>query len=211
MKKVVNRILSGASIIMEHGKGNGSGNVEELVRRAQNGDWEAFDQIVMKYQADIFRLAYRMLDNRDDALDVVQETFYKFWRSLKSFRGDSSVRLYLETIATRLCISHYRKRRLFASIEDIFGLGSHPAWDEQIDSDRIKRALAEAMNELSPRERAAFVLRMEREYSTEQTAQILGISPGTVKSLLHRANEKMKKKLRKLLPEQFGEGENEKL
>jgi len=195
---------------MEDGKGKWSESVEqELVARAKNGDKGAFDRIVYQYQDVIFRLAYRMLDNRDDALDVVQETFYRFWRSLKSFRGDSSVRLYLETIATRLCISRYRKRRLLASIEDFFGLGTRPVWDEQIDSDRIKRALAEAMNELSPRERAVFVLRMEREYSTEQTAQILGISPGTVKSLLHRANDKMRRKLKRLLPEQFGEEKDE--
>ncbi|RKZ34535.1 hypothetical protein DRQ33_01895, partial [bacterium] len=151
----------------------------------------------------IFQLSYRMLNNRDDALDVVQETFFRGWRSLKSFRGESSLRLWLETIATRICISRYRRKRILVGIEDFLGLGKNPDWDNDIDSDTHSKAIADALDTLTPKERAVFVLRMEKGHSTEETSEILGIAEGTVKAFLHRAKQKMQKELKKILPEEF--------
>ncbi len=189
---------------METMKEQGSKNVEqELIKKARDGSRDAFDQLMLENQKAVFRLAYRMLDNRDDALDTVQETFYRAYRSLKKFRGESSLRLWLETIATRICISRYRKRKIFVGVEELFGFGSHPKWDAEIDANAHRKAITEAMRTLSPKERMTFVLRMEEEYSTGETAEIMGIAEGTVKALLHRANVKMRKFLIKALPDEF--------
>ncbi|MCD6595307.1 RNA polymerase sigma factor [bacterium] len=181
----------------------------EIIQKAQDGDTEAFENLMTAHQTQIFQLAYRMLDNRDDALDVVQEAFYRAWRSLKKFRGESSFRLWVETIATRLCISKYRKKRVFIGIEEIIGLGSKPNWDDEIDADKYRKAIASALKRLTARERMAFVLRMEEKYSTEEVAKVMNISKGTVKTLLHRAKEKMKKFLRTNLLDEFGSIKNE--
>lgn len=168
----------------------------KLIKQAKAGDKDAFDKLMIRHQQTIFRLAYRMLDNRDDALDIVQETFYRAYRSLKKFRGDASFRLWLEKIATNLCISRYRRRKLFSEIEKAFGLGKSPQWDDEIDTDVNRKMLAIALSTLTTRERVAFILRLEQKLSTKQTAEIMGISEGTVKTLLHRANQKMKKALK---------------
>jgi len=173
---------------------------QELIARAKSGNSNAFDELIKMHQEKVFRLAYRMLDNRDDALDVVQETFSRAYRSLKSFRGESSFKSWVTRIATNLCISRYRRKRIFIDIEEMLGLGKTPHWDMEIDADVHRKALSKAMTTLTSRERAVFVLRMEEELTIEQTAQMLKIAGGTVKALLHRANEKMKKELRKLLP-----------
>ncbi|RKZ32580.1 hypothetical protein DRQ27_02170 [bacterium] len=168
----------------------------QLVHKAKQGDKEAFDALMLMTQDYVFRLAYRMLDNKDDALDVMQEAFYRAYRSLKSFRGDSSFRYWVETIATRLCIARYRKKRIFVRIEEIVGLGKEPEQDN-LDSEKESRILQDALGTLTPRERAALVLQMEGGKSIKEIANTMGVAEGTVKALIHRAKEKLYKKLRK--------------
>jgi len=197
LKNFVNLWELKASIMSEEDKKSRRENVElQLIDDARKGDTKAFDRLMEMYQEKVFRLAYRMLDNRDDALDVVQDTFYRAYRSLKKFRGDSSFLLYLEKIATNLCISRYRRRKVFMEIESLVGIGNFTNRDDDIDADANRKMLAEAMNSLSPRERAAFVLRMEQNFSTAETAGIMKISQGTVKTLLHRALQKMRRALK---------------
>ena len=81
-------------------------------------------------------------------------------------------------------------------IESLVGIGNFTNSDDDIDADANRKMLAEAMNSLSPRERAAFVLRMEQNFSTAETAGIMKISQGTVKTLLHRALQKMRRALK---------------
>lgn len=166
----------------------------ELIKRAKNNDREAFDMLMVQNQESIYMLAYRMLNNRDDALDIVQDTFLRAYKALKSFKEKSSLRHWLETIATRLCISRYRKKRIFIEFESIVGL-SQEFEQPQLDREKDAKMLYDAMKTLSSRERAAFVLRMESELSTAEVADRMGIAQGTVKALLHRATNKMRKKL----------------
>jgi len=98
---------------------------------------------------------------------------------------------------------------VFIGIEEIIGLGSKPNWDDEIDADKYRKAIASALKRLTARERMAFVLRMEEKYSTEEVAKVMNISKGTVKTLLHRAKEKMKKFLRTNLLDEFGSIKNE--
>ncbi len=194
-KNFVNLGLLFASIEVEDVRAKGSGDVDfELVERARRGDREAFDELVLRHQEVVFRIAYGMLGNREDALDVVQETFFRAYRSLKRFRGESSFRFWVERIATRLCVSRYRRRRVFVELGAIFGLGKSFAFDERIDAQRGVEALGDALGELSPKERAAFTLRMEG-HSIAQISDVLGVAQGTVKSLLHRAVQKLRKAL----------------
>ena len=81
----------------------------ELVERARQGDREAFRELVERYQRKIAALALGMLRNREDALDVVQETFTKAYQSLDRFKGDSSFYTWVYRIAVNLCIDHQRR------------------------------------------------------------------------------------------------------
>jgi len=189
--------------MLETAKEKASADVEtELIAKAKNGDKEAFNRIIELHQNEIYRIAYRMLDDRDDALDIVQETFFRAYRSLKKFRGDSSLRLWLEKIASNICISRYRRKRVFVGIEEVFGLGKSPRWDDEIDADAHRKLLSRALATLTPRERAVFVLRMDEQLAGKEVAETLGIAEGTVKTLLHRANEKMRMALKKMAPKE---------
>ncbi len=175
---------------------------KELIEQAKSGNNEAFDRLMQLSQKRVFGLAYRMLDDIEDAKDVVQETFFKAYLSLKSFRGESSFAGWVMKIATNLCISRYRKKQMMVKIEEALGIGHSHSREDEIDADVYSKALSNALKTLTPRERAVFVLRIQEENSVAQTAKVMGIAEGTVKALLHRANGKMRKALKKELPDE---------
>ena len=84
---------------------------QELVRRAQSGDTNAFDELVARHQERVFSLAYRMLGSPEDAADVQQETFVQAWRNLRKFRQDAAFPTWLHRIAVNLCLSRKRRRQ----------------------------------------------------------------------------------------------------
>ncbi len=180
----------------------------ELVQRAQAGDREAFRELVERYQRKIAALALGMLRNREDALDIVQETFTKAYQSLDRFKGDSAFYTWVYRIAHNLCIDHQRRTAKQPQLSlDAAAPGEPPPLpipdgprpDQPFDRARdaeMARRLHEAIRELTPDHRAVILLRELEGLSYEEMSQVLECPKGTVMSRLHYARRPPQARLR---------------
>jgi RNA polymerase sigma-70 factor (ECF subfamily) len=175
---------------------------EALAARAAAGDGHAFEEIVARYEARVFRLACR-LTSQTDAPDVLQETFLQVYRNLPSFRGESQFGTWVYRIATNaaLMLRRVRARRPVESLDafmpqfDERGIHAElPAQlqvasraDELIDRQVLAEKARAGIARLPDLYRDAFVLRDLEEMSTTDVAQVLGIEPATVRQRVHRA------------------------
>jgi len=175
---------------------------EALAARAAAGDGHAFEEIVARYEARVFRLACR-LTSETDAPDVLQETFLQVYRHLPSFRGESQLGTWLYRIATNaaLMLRRVRARRPVESLDafmprfDERGIHAElPAQlqiasrvDELIDRQVLADKARAGIARLPDLYRDAFVLRDLEEMSTADVAQVLGVEPATVRQRVHRA------------------------
>ncbi len=171
---------------------------QELVEAVANGNHQAFATIVKKYETMIAKVAIGMLGNAADADDVGQETFIRFYRSLRQFKGDSSLGTYLSRIAINLSLNALKKRKSqrWLSFEDKFD--SHPKTDDAFKQSDTAELINKALEKLEPEFKSVVVLRLMQGFSTKETAQILGLPLGTVLSRLSRAQEKLRVIINKL-------------
>jgi RNA polymerase sigma-70 factor (ECF subfamily) len=168
---------------------------QQLITAARNGDNDAFNELVRRYEPIVARTVIGMLGNCPEAEDVGQETFVRFYRSIAKFRGESGLRTYLTRIAINLSLNELkrrkRRRHLFSAkpVEDYHDLADTRAkTDNSVDRELITSAL----QHLEAKFRSVIVLRLIDGYSTKETAGILGIPVGTVLSRLARAQKKMR-------------------
>lgn len=183
----------------------------EVVRRAQEGHHEAFRELVERYQRKIAALALGMLRNREDALDVVQETFARAYANLDRFKGDSALYTWLYRIAFNLCVDHQRResrqQAVPLEIDERGGPPStlpegEPSRNDPFDRARdaeIARRLDEAIRGLTPEHRAVILLREVEGLSYEEISHVLQCPKGTVMSRLHYARRQLQARLRGLL------------
>jgi len=183
----------------------------ELVRRTREGDRDAFRELVERYQRRVASLAVGMLRSREDALDVVQETFAKAYQHLDRFKGDSGFYTWLYRIAFNLCIDHQRREGKLGELrpqhDETGSMGpplvaDGPPPDEPFQRARsaeIGRRLEEAMRELTPDHRAVILLREVEGLSYEEISRVLECPKGTVMSRLHYARRQLQSRLRELL------------
>jgi RNA polymerase sigma-70 factor (ECF subfamily) len=175
-----------------------------LVARTRAGDGAAFDQLVRKHQRTVYRLAYRLLGDPDDAGDATQEAFLRAFEKLPRFRADGNFRNWLLTIATNHCMSYrrYRRRRVMEPLDE--GLqGEPPDWAPQAPANPARltegkdelRRLRSAMAALPPRQRTAISLFTLQDLSIAGVAEIMRCSQGTVKATIHRARENLRRAL----------------
>lgn len=164
----------------------------ELVRRAATHDVEAFGTLVVRHQASVFRLAHLLSRSRDEAEDILQQTFLAAWQHIGRFRGDASVRTWLLTIARNAALT----RRARVSKEPIDAvpvdeLGVRAGWGADPETLAIAGErhglLEEAWRRLSPDEQEILTLRDLEGLSGEETATMLAITLPAMKSRLHRA------------------------
>jgi RNA polymerase sigma-70 factor (ECF subfamily) len=175
---------------------------ETLAARAASGDSAAFETIVGRYQARVYRLACRLTSDTD-APDILQETFLQVYRHLPSFRGESRFGTWLYRIASNAALMHRRARarRPAESLEGFLprfdAQGRHVASpaqlsvasraDELLDRQVLADKARHVMTRLPDLYRDAFVLRDLEEMSTADVAQALGVDPATVRQRVHRA------------------------
>jgi RNA polymerase sigma-70 factor (ECF subfamily) len=176
---------------------------EDLIRDAREGDNRAFKELVRRYEPVVAATVIGMLGNCAEAEDVGQETFIRFYRALKNFRGDSSVKTYLTRIAINLSLNEIkrrkRKRLMFSQkpVDEFHDIADPRTRTEGgVDPEIVQRAVQELDDDF----RSVVVLRLIDGYSTAETADILGIPLGTVLSRLSRAQ----KRLREALPHVYG-------
>ena len=167
--------------------------IDEVVRRAQQGDVDAFEVIYRRSAPAIFRLCRRMLGDEHEARDLVQDTFVRAWERLLSYRGQSSLDTWLHRVAVNVVLTHLRstKRdaaRLIDGDDELFGARSADAPDDA--SMDIETALAR----LPAGARTVFALHVEG-YSHDEIAQMTGIAAGTARAQLWRARRALAKVL----------------
>ncbi len=166
-----------------------SGQVDDaiLVKSAQDGDLDAFETLVRRHQAPVYRVALRMLGSPVDAQDITQESFVRAWRYLDRFRGQSSVSTWLYRIVTRRCLDHITARRPAADPRELeLEPGGVDPADSAEQRERL-RAVTRAIAGLPADQRAALVLREFEGLSYEDVGEVLGISVAAVKGRIHRA------------------------
>ncbi len=165
---------------------NGQPDDSILVRAAQDGDVDAFEELVRRYQASIYRVALRMLGSRADAQDAAQETFVRAWRALPRFRHDSTISTWLYRIVTRRALDKIATRRTTGTLDEVeVEAGPDPAQAAE-DSERL-RAVRHAITNLPLEQRAALVLREFEGLSYQEVADVLGASLPAIKGRIHRA------------------------
>jgi RNA polymerase sigma-70 factor (ECF subfamily) len=179
---------------------------EDLVARARAGDVPAFEELVGRHEEKIYRLAMRFTRNDTDAAEILQETFLSAWRNLDKFEGKAQFASWLYRVAVNaaLMLLRSQKRHPQVAVEDVSpealneaargaspGLGAGTDWsrrpDEQFQSDELRHQIQLAVDQLPESHRSVFLMRDVDGLSTEETAELLGVSLPTVKTRLHRA------------------------
>ena len=169
----------------------------EAVQRVLAGDTEAFGVLVQQYQQEIYRLAYRMTRNAEDAKDLSQEAFVQAYRALRSFRGQARFSTWLYRIAMNLCLNHLKA----AAREDpaeVNGDLPGPRTDalDVLLTDERDRAVAAAIQTLPPQQKATLLLRVQQGLGHREIAEILDCSEGTAKANYFHAVRALQRKLR---------------
>jgi RNA polymerase sigma-70 factor (ECF subfamily) len=189
---------------------------EQLVKRSLQGDTIAFEQLVIQYQNKIYALSYRYMGNEEDAYDMTQEAFLKAYRSLRTFKGDSSFGTWMYRVATNVCLDELRRRKrriISLSLDEPLATNDGDELEKEIpdksltpdiiyEQKEFSDYIQNLLNEMKPEHKSVIILRDIMELSYEEIAGVLNCSLGTVKSRLSRARNVLRKKLedRELLP-----------
>lgn len=182
---------------------------EQLLKRSLSGETEAFEELVIKYQNKVYALAFRYMGNEEDAYDMAQEAFLKAYRSLATFKGDSSFSTWLYRVTTNVCLDELRrrKRRILAlSLDEPLNtrggeevekelIDPTPIADTVYEQKELSQYIQNTLNKLKPEYKAILVLRDIMDFSYAEIADILKCSVGTVKSRLSRARMVFRDKL----------------
>ena len=176
----------------------------ELVRRAQEGDTSAFDELVIKFSPRLYGMVYNMTSNKEDTHDLLQDIFAKAYRSLKRFQGKSSFYTWIYAIGTNMTINFLkkRKRRAAWSLDDVdSGIQNDEAMVDikhaanprhQSDVNELQKKLNESMQALSEDHRAVVTMFDIQGIPHAEISAILNISEGTVRSRLFYAHKQLR-------------------
>jgi RNA polymerase sigma-70 factor (ECF subfamily) len=187
---------------------NAVGHENELVAQARSGDAESFEALVNLYERRIYQIAFRIVENAQDAEDVLQETFLKAFQNLASFRGESSFYTWTVQIALNASLQRVKRRRKPPTVsldsdgaeeEEVFSPREIAIWEEnpeQLYSKRETQAiLEEAIAALPLIYRTVFLLKDVENLPMDEVAKTLGISVPAAKSRLIRARMELRESL----------------
>jgi RNA polymerase sigma-70 factor (ECF subfamily) len=165
----------------------------DLIKRVKNGEREAFDELVLKYQKPLYSLLYRMVSNREDAADILQKSFVKAFTGLDSFEQRSSFKTWLYQIAINLAKNVYRDRSRaeHVPIDDVI-IRRDPRTLDALIAKEDRQLLRTALAKLPEKQRITLLLRIQGERKFEEIAGIMKCSIGTAKANYHHAVQKLK-------------------
>lgn len=176
------------------------------IRAAQQGDQEAFEQLVREHDQSVLRLALNLLRSPEDAYDVYQESFLRVYRNLHTFRFDCSFRTWLYRIVTNLCLDQLRRRKIRREdpaivntpdgpkdrMSSFLDRGAHGDPQRVLMSEELKNRIRTVLDGLTPRERMVFELRHYDGMRLRAISEVLGTSEEAAKNCLFRVTQKMR-------------------
>jgi RNA polymerase sigma-70 factor (ECF subfamily) len=174
-----------------------------IIQQSQQGNANAFPEIVKRYQNRLYNTIYRLVNAPDDALDICQEVFLKTFQNIKYFRGDSSLLTYLYRIAFNECVAYRHKRQRIKnnmeqrakSIEDC----EQDMPSINLQTKERDEYIQDALNSLEPELKEVIVLKDIEGFSYEEVSKALKISVSTVRTNLEKARQLLRLKLKDLL------------
>ena len=176
---------------------------EILLAKAASGDGAAFTQLMSAHESRMYAVALRMCSNREDAQDCLQDAMLRVYRSLNSFKGQSSFSTWLYRVTMNTCLDEIRRRKMrsSASLDDLLDSGWSPSDENDVPERRMiaseqRRTIDRAIAELPEDMRAAIILRDVQGYSYDEIAEMLDANIGTVKSRISRGRERLRAALR---------------
>jgi RNA polymerase sigma-70 factor (ECF subfamily) len=171
---------------------------EELMILAAQGDMKAFEQIVLRYQASVWRTACRFSGDSEEARDIAQSVFLKLFESAPSYRQTASFKTFLFRIVNNTCIDSFRKKRPEprSDLPDV--ADESPSQAENMAVFERKKAVRGAIRSLPPRQRSVIILRYDAELSVRDIAGIMRVSEKAVERLLAHAREALHSTLRNI-------------
>jgi len=188
----------------------------QIIKKVVDGDRNAFEELILFNQKNVYNLAYKMTGNEEDALDISQEAFLKAYRQLNGFRGDSRFSVWMYRMTYNLCIDFLRKKKRTGTISLTYQEDGGDDRDVELPDLRdlpedsalrreTRKAISEGIKELSPEHREILVMREITDMSYYDIAETLKLSEGTVKSRLARARMSLAKILmdKGTFPESF--------
>ena len=184
----------------------------KLIKRAQNGDTAAFEELIYKYDRQVLNIAASFRNNTEDAKDIYQEVFLKVYKGLKNFQFKSEFSTWLYRITANVCITNKSKQerhntdsldRQYGSEEDSATLGDSIAGDSSTDKQAVSSDLAEhikkAVEKLPPQQKLALTLKYYQGFKIKEIAEMLNCAEGTVKRYLFTAANKLREDLKYIL------------
>lgn len=177
---------------------------EALIELIRNGNLNAFEQLIARYEIRVYTIAYRYVGNHSDASDLAQEAMIRVYRSIGTFRGDSAFLTWLYRVVTNVCKDELRRRarQNTVSMDEMLEHGQVPVVqaaekppEEAVLRKEWQEEIQVVLNSLSEEHRTVVVMRDIQGYSYEEIAGFLECSLGTVKSRLNRARNLLKERL----------------
>jgi RNA polymerase sigma-70 factor (ECF subfamily) len=181
----------------------------EIIKKAQNGDMQAFESILKIYDRQVMNIAYSFRNSEEDAKDIYQEVFLRVFRSLKGFKFNSEFSTWLFRITTNVCITYQRKktRHVHDSLDrdishepdETIKLSDVISGDDASDNHALSTDLSghiqSAVDQLPPQQKLAFTLKHYEGYKIREISDMLNCAEGTVKRYLFTATNKLREKL----------------
>jgi RNA polymerase sigma-70 factor (ECF subfamily) len=174
----------------------------EVISRCQRGDQEALKEIFDRYHKKVYRIAYGVVRQREEALDIVQEVFIKLFRSIKNFKGRSHFYTYLYRMVMNTAIDHARKtgKQFISSLDEEGSFEPSDKVERGPERILLQKELEErvklAMDKLPAEQKAALIFRDVEGLSYQEMAEAMGCSIGTVMSRLHYGRKRMQELLK---------------
>ncbi len=176
----------------------------DVIRRAQQGDSDAFETLFHAHKSRVYSLCVRMTNNVTEAEDLAQDSFLQVFRKLATFRGDSALSTWMYRIAVNTVLMHFRRKSLCrVSLDDAGSSGDaqtvrreYGTRDGRLETSVSRLALTRAISELPEGCRIVFLLHEVEGYEHREIAELLGCSVGNYKSQLHKAKLRMREILR---------------
>ena len=179
-----------------------------LVALARDGDRGAFAELVDMYKGKLFHLAFRMLGNKQEAEDAVQDAFMRMYEHLGRYDSQHKFSTWIYRIATNLCIDRLRRRKSSYSLDADFSEGdgmdgysllksAEPLPEQQLVLSERQQIIAKAMDALPAKYKSAMALKYYQDLSLQEISDILHIPVSTVKTRIHRGRDYLRRKLEK--------------